>query len=239
MGLETATYIHELVNTNPVGATDTKAQGDDHIRLLKTTLSNTFPNVEGAVTASHAELNILDGLTASTTELNFIDGVTSAVQTQLDNLNTNKLATNGNGSNVTNLNASNIATGTIAAARLPYTFDHAQSTPTGATGLNSSGITVLPHQYSRVGNIVTISGGANLTVTNGSNILTSFVINPPIASDFTATTNANGGGGSNSSGGSSAAWVNASPSTNQLEITFRSTTVGVHSIFYTAQYIVQ
>lgn len=42
MALESATYIPELTITNPVGATDPKSQGDDHLRLIKKTLSNTF-----------------------------------------------------------------------------------------------------------------------------------------------------------------------------------------------------
>lgn len=57
MPLETATYIHELVATNPVGATDPRSQGDDHLRLIKSTIQNTFPNVEGEVTPTHLELN--------------------------------------------------------------------------------------------------------------------------------------------------------------------------------------
>lgn len=48
MGLETGTYLNDLNVANPVGASDLLAQGDDHIRLLKTTLKNTFPNMGGA-----------------------------------------------------------------------------------------------------------------------------------------------------------------------------------------------
>lgn len=77
MALETATYIHELVETNPTGP-DPKSQGDDHIRLHKKVTKNTWPNITGAVTASQAELNILDGATLSTAELNVLDGVTAS-----------------------------------------------------------------------------------------------------------------------------------------------------------------
>jgi len=69
MGLETATYINGLVASNPVGASDPKSQGDDHIRLLKATILATFPNITGAVTVTHGNLNgILDAsnLTAGT-----------------------------------------------------------------------------------------------------------------------------------------------------------------------------
>ena len=72
MGLETGTYIDSLNTSNP-GATDSVAQGDDHIRLLKSTIKNTFPNITGAMTATHTELNLLDGCTANTTELNYVD----------------------------------------------------------------------------------------------------------------------------------------------------------------------
>ncbi len=76
MGLETGTYISDLVATNPAGS-DHLSQGDDHIRLLKSTVTTTFPSVTGAVTATQAELNLLDGVTATTAELNILDGVTA------------------------------------------------------------------------------------------------------------------------------------------------------------------
>jgi hypothetical protein len=59
MALETATYIDDLVSTNPT-ATDTVAQADDHIRLIKAALQATFPNITGAMTATHTVLNGLD-----------------------------------------------------------------------------------------------------------------------------------------------------------------------------------
>lgn len=43
MGLEAGTYVNDLVATNPV-AGDPQSQGDDHLRLLKSTLRTTFPN---------------------------------------------------------------------------------------------------------------------------------------------------------------------------------------------------
>jgi beta-mannanase len=70
MSLETGTYISDLNSSNP-SSSDPKSQGDDHIRLLKSTIKTTFPNVSGAVTPTH-------------TELNRVAGVTSAIQTQLD-----------------------------------------------------------------------------------------------------------------------------------------------------------
>lgn len=43
MGLESATYVNDLNSSNPT-ATDPRAQGDDHLRLIKAALKTTFPN---------------------------------------------------------------------------------------------------------------------------------------------------------------------------------------------------
>jgi len=44
MGLETATYISDLVPANP-GSNDNVSQGDNHLRLIKEVLQNTFPGL--------------------------------------------------------------------------------------------------------------------------------------------------------------------------------------------------
>jgi hypothetical protein len=249
MGLEAATYIHELVATNPVGATDTKAQGDDHIRLLKTTLQNTFPNVDGAVTSSHAELNILDGVTASAAELNildgvttsaaelnFVDGVTSNIQTQLNT----KLATNGDGSALTNLNASNLASGTVSNDRLPAALAAGAYTPTLTNIVNATSIGLLGARYSRVGNIVTVSGSFGCTpFATATN--TVIDISLPIASDLLAN---DADGVCWCTFGGAAALVGqiaANSSGNVMRLNFISNTASPTSGFVTfvAQYIIR
>ena len=66
MPLENAQTINQLVPTNPV-ATDPLSQADDHLRLIKSTIQNTFPNVTGAINATHTEMNsVADGDTAAT-----------------------------------------------------------------------------------------------------------------------------------------------------------------------------
>lgn len=47
MALEAASWIDDLVITNPPGG-DTKRQGDDHLRLIKTVLKACFPNATKA-----------------------------------------------------------------------------------------------------------------------------------------------------------------------------------------------
>lgn len=56
MPLETATYISDLVTSNPA-ASDGLNNADDHMRLIKGTLKNTFPNIMGALNASHTQLD--------------------------------------------------------------------------------------------------------------------------------------------------------------------------------------
>jgi hypothetical protein len=56
MPIESATYINTLVPSNPVH-TDPLGQADSHIRLIKTVLQSTFPNVAGPVSASDVQLS--------------------------------------------------------------------------------------------------------------------------------------------------------------------------------------
>lgn len=51
MPLETATYIHQLNPANPSGSDKVK-DGDDHLRLLKSTLKATFPGITGPLDPS-------------------------------------------------------------------------------------------------------------------------------------------------------------------------------------------
>jgi microcystin-dependent protein len=58
MALESATYINGLVPANPLGS-DAIAFADDHIRLIKSTLKATFPNLSGAVNWNQDQLNTM------------------------------------------------------------------------------------------------------------------------------------------------------------------------------------
>jgi uncharacterized protein YwbE len=115
MPLESATYVSGLNSSNPVSG-DGVSAGDDHIRLVKQTLANSFPAVSGAVTASH-------------TELNHTDGVTSNIQTQL-----NAKAATGHGHAISDttglqaaLDAKQANTGTITRSSLQDVLTHSYS----------------------------------------------------------------------------------------------------------------
>jgi hypothetical protein len=75
MGLESFSYITSLNSSNPVHATDPVSQGDDHIRGVKTTLLNSFPNIDAAVTFTPTEANRLTGLTGLTGTGNLVASI--------------------------------------------------------------------------------------------------------------------------------------------------------------------
>ena len=54
MPLETGDYIADLVQSNPPG-TDPQSQGDDHIRLIKKTVQQSFPLVAGPVSIADTD----------------------------------------------------------------------------------------------------------------------------------------------------------------------------------------
>lgn len=70
MTVETALYPTQLNTTLPTSS-DFVSEGDDHLRLLKTVVKTTFPNLGGAWNATQ-------------TEANYVVGVTSPIQAQIN-----------------------------------------------------------------------------------------------------------------------------------------------------------
>ena len=66
MTVESATYIDTLDATYPASG-DQRNEGDNHLRLIKSAVKATFPNLTGAMNATQADLNQLAGVTALTT----------------------------------------------------------------------------------------------------------------------------------------------------------------------------
>jgi hypothetical protein len=150
MSLETATYINQLDAANPLGS-DPIASGDDHLRLIKSTLKNTFPNITGVITKTHTEINNL----ASLTDLSSLE---TAVATAIVNaMNSTKDALYPVGSIYTNAtNATNPATllgfGTwsaFGAGRVPVGYDSTNTNFNAAekTGGSANAI-VVSHSHS-------------------------------------------------------------------------------------------
>jgi hypothetical protein len=65
MGLETVTYIGDLVTTNPT-ASDAKSQGDDHLRAIKTALKNSLAGFAGAVLITGTDGGAANAYTVTT-----------------------------------------------------------------------------------------------------------------------------------------------------------------------------
>lgn len=62
MGLETSfNYISDFNISWPDGASDTLKQADDHLRGIKKGTKQSFPNISGAVSATHTELSLAGG----------------------------------------------------------------------------------------------------------------------------------------------------------------------------------
>lgn len=73
MALESGTYINSLNAANPA-STDGLGQADDHIRLIKSAIKATFPNLNGPVTATVANLNNTTAIPSALTDLGISDG---------------------------------------------------------------------------------------------------------------------------------------------------------------------
>ena len=59
MTVESATYIDDLNAALPA-AGDNLSEGDDHLRLIKDVLQNSFPNISAQVTATATDLNAVN-----------------------------------------------------------------------------------------------------------------------------------------------------------------------------------
>lgn len=117
MTIESATYIGDLNAANPDGL-DQKLEGDNHARLIKTTLQNTFPGLVGRMgrvqqKSGAYNLAATDNLTVIECTASFTLGTAAAI------------ATLGNGFQVI-----------VRAASGNITFD-----PNGAEEVNAGGTT--------------------------------------------------------------------------------------------------
>ncbi len=64
MALETASYVANLVESNPDGL-DQRSTADNHLRLIKAALKRTFPKMDGPVSLSSVQVMYLNDVSAS------------------------------------------------------------------------------------------------------------------------------------------------------------------------------
>lgn len=92
MGLEAGTFINDLNTSNPPGS-DNILQGDDHLRLIKSVLKNTFPNADKAFYLPDYVSKAVD-YTVLTADINKFIGVDSAAATRTITLPAGLVAAN-------------------------------------------------------------------------------------------------------------------------------------------------
>ena len=168
-GLETGTYINSLVITNPTGS-DPFNTTDDHIRLLKSTIKSTFPNLTGAVTSDQGELNKLDGVTTTATQFNYLNAASGTTGTGSVVFSTAPTFTgtvtggtfSGSGASLTSLNASNLSSGTVASGRLSgsYSIDISGNAATATSATSATTATAARNITGKAGTAGTLSTSA-------------------------------------------------------------------------------
>ena len=172
----------DLANLNLTMASLSSVNGSLATGVTATTPSSSDNSTKVATTAyvTTAVSNLVDGAPAALNTLNELAaaiGDDASFSTTMTNSLNTKLATNGNGSSVTNLNASNISSGTIADARLPNTISSditgtaAVASAVTVTGTNSN-VTLYPLFTTGTGNqTVYNDGGGGLSFNASSNVL--------------------------------------------------------------------
>ena len=144
MTIETATYTPQLDATYPASG-DAKSEGDNHIRLLKSTIKATWPNLTAtAVTPTSADFNTLTG--AATT-----GGVGLNVATQAATDNTTKAASTA------------FVSTAVAAAVFAVTLP--SQTGNGGKTIYTDGITA---SWQSIGGPVTVVSGTTQTAVAGN-----------------------------------------------------------------------
>jgi hypothetical protein len=184
MGIETATYLDDLNASLPAG-TDDRSEGDNHIRLLKSVLQNTFPNITGAVTVTQSDLNNIGTFASSTGETwtgtHDFTGATITVPTQTAGDNTTKAASTAfvtaavSGATAGSAPTLSVVTGTTqtAVANTHYVLTNASATTVTLPGSPSAGDEVwVSVSNGRVDNVIAGGGsdimniGEDLTIDN-------------------------------------------------------------------------
>lgn len=183
MTVETATSISQLDATLPTSG-DPKAEGDNHLRLIKSVLKTQFPNFGTAA------------MTASVAELNYVVGVTSGIQAQFNTLTSTKAAKAGD----TYTGAHNFTGATLTTAT-PSAGDNSTRVPTTAWVTSLSLSSSLPGQPGNAGKFIqtdgatatwqTIYGPASVIATNTAAVSgRAYVLNAALTLTLPAAPNA-------------------------------------------------
>lgn len=138
MPVESGSFVADLNPAWPLG-TDDRNQGDDHLRLIKRFIQQTLPELGGAVSVSHTEMNQLAGISTGQT-----------IQQQIDDLKNAGVGPHTHAiSDVTGLQS---ALNAKAALTSP-SFSGVPIAPTAASGNSSAQIATTAFVQTAVNNI--------------------------------------------------------------------------------------
>ena len=212
MALESGTYINSLNAANPA-STDGLGQADDHIRLIKSTIKATFPNLDGPVTATQGDLNNTGSIPTTLTDLGITDGNNGQVlktdgsgnfsffTLPAGSTDTNYYVTGGSFSGTTLTLTRNGGLGDVTITDLPAEITDNNQISNGAgyltssSALNTDKVTAATAGLSLgdVGSYSWIGSDSNTTFTagttySGSNLKYAGFLSETVYSDNTANT---------------------------------------------------
>jgi len=150
---------------------------------------------------------------------------------------TGNLNLQSNGATVLAMTSAGVAvTGTLSGTNvLSGTY-----TPTLTNGTNMAASTAYPLQYLRVGNTVIVGGYVGIDTTSAGATATSMRMSLPIASNFTASTDAGGAGTAPVGGGANDGWnFYANAGTDDMQIDGNSMDTAARNLFFTFVYQVK
>lgn len=192
MALESATFINQLVPANPTGA-DAKGQGDDHLRLIKNTLKNTFPNITGAVTVTQAQLNAL-----ATPNQFVVPGMIMMWSGNLSSLPPGWLLCNGTGTITGGLSVPDLRNRFIVGAGSTYAV---RATGGTSTHTHSVTVSIVPTALS-IAQIPSHTHTMTMTSFDGNNGQQPYIVTDSANNNFTVETAATGSGATHTHGAS-------------------------------------
>lgn len=111
-------------------------------------------------------------------------------------------------------------------------------TTTGRTGTNVTACTIQGQQYLRIGNVVTVSGTADLTITTAVGTASQCGLDLPIASNFTNGNQCSGtiAIDSGATTGYSAGYITSDATNDRCLVSFNALASGAHTMQYTYTY---
>lgn len=119
MSLETGNYISALDSVNPTGS-DPKSRGDDHLRLIKSTLKNSFAGITGAVIVGGTNGGVANvyTLTPTPTLVSYITNMTIVFSPVVSNTGASTIDVSGLGAiNLRSVSGAALITGELVAGQ--------------------------------------------------------------------------------------------------------------------------